>query len=119
MKAVALLALDVVAAVGEVAVVEAGEETIQDVIVVFPVEGKPVALRIFVGLQRTVAELAELAVDVGAAVVVEEVRNLDIEVPDLAEEHPEADLALEGPACAVGFHVVRAVVEEVHCEDCR
>lgn len=114
MEVVALLVLDAVA-VGEVAVVEAAVERVQGVIAVFPVEGKLVALKLCVVLPRTIAELA---VDVDAAAAVE-VRNLDIEVPVLAGEHPEVDLAFaEGPACAVGDHV-RAAGEVDHYEDCR
>jgi hypothetical protein len=122
-EVVALLALDAVAAVGEVAVVEAVEEKTQDAIGVFLAEEMLVAWRLFVVLPHTIAGLA-VGADVAAVV---EVRNLDIAVPALAEAHLEVDLALaalalaalalEDLACAVEDHVVDAVAD--HYEDCR
>jgi hypothetical protein len=113
-EVVALLALDAVA-VGEFAVVEAAVEKVQGVIAVFLVEGKLVALKLCVVLPHIIAELA---VDVDA-VAAGEVRNLDIEVLALAEEHPEVDLAFaEDPACAAEDHV-GAVGEVGHYEGCR
>jgi hypothetical protein len=111
---VALLAPDVVAAVGEVAVVEAVAEKIQDVIAVSPVAGMRVVLRLFAVLPHITVELA-----VGEdAVAAEGAHNWDIEARALAEEHLAADLALGDLACAAEDRV-GAVGAVDHYEDCK